>query len=348
LNDGTTLHADEIVYSGTVWNLYEKLIDASHWTQRELRWERALQPTYPSVMLYAQVDRSIIPADTAPIEMLVGNPDHIDESEVTVYLFSIDDKTLCDADSHVLMAIGPSFEKWNPADPIDYQAKKSKEEHRLMGILEKRFPGIGDHVTYSEVGTPSTIERYAHKNNGAVAGPLQKLGQHMFKRLHIRTKWDSLYCCGESTVLGTGTPAVTVSGLSAANAILKKRKLEQFIYRDGMKDYVRIVPHPFTREQLYSGTPEEIKQIQLKASRCENCEHPACMAKTALDIRGILRRVSVGNFVGAQKLLSALPESKQEQMKILSESQTRCIQNARHQQPVAILEVIDFLQSSRE
>jgi prolycopene isomerase len=48
------------------------------------------------VVLYAVIDRSVIPEDTAPIEMLVGNPDQLDESEITAYLLSIDDRTLCD------------------------------------------------------------------------------------------------------------------------------------------------------------------------------------------------------------------------------------------------------------
>ena len=51
------------------------------------------------------------------------------------------------------------------------------------------------------------------KNVGAVSGPKQMLGQHMFKRLRGRTEWDNLFCCGKSIVMGTGTPTVTTSGL---------------------------------------------------------------------------------------------------------------------------------------
>jgi prolycopene isomerase len=34
-----------------------------------------------SVVLYAEVDRAVIPEDTAPVEMLVGNPAQIDEAK---------------------------------------------------------------------------------------------------------------------------------------------------------------------------------------------------------------------------------------------------------------------------
>jgi prolycopene isomerase len=345
LKDGTILEADELVYSGTVWNLYEKLIDPAYLSEKDLKWERSLVATYPSVVLYLCVEKSAIPEDTAPVEMLVGNPDRIDESEVTAYILSIDDRTLCNADEQVIMAIGPSLEKWDREDPGSYQAKKEKEKERLLSVLENRFPGIRKTVRYAEVATPATIERYTNKNNGSVAGPLQKLGQHMFKRLHTRSRWDTLFCCGESTVLGTGTPAVTVSGLSAANAILKKRGLEPFVYREGMKEFVRIVPHPFKNGDLYADVPEPAKTIMLKAAKCQNCEHPTCMQNTTLDIRGILRRVTVGNFTGAKKLTTPISTDKKVRNKILTDSQAKCVQTARHKKPVAILDVIDYLQN---
>ncbi|MEI6101952.1 MAG: NAD(P)/FAD-dependent oxidoreductase, partial [Eubacteriales bacterium] len=204
LKNGAKLFAEYLIYSGTVWNLYGKMIDESHTTAARREWAKGQIPTYPSVVLYAHVDRKAIPPDTAPIEMLVGNPDKLDESEVTVYLLSIDDRTLCDENSHVVVAIGPTFEEWVIGNDDEYQQKKEKEKQRLIGVLEKRFPGFADSVIYAEVATPRTIERYTLKNGGAVAGPKQMLGQHMFKRLHTRTEWDTLFCCGESTVMGTG------------------------------------------------------------------------------------------------------------------------------------------------
>ena len=44
----------------------------------------------------------------------------------------------------------------------------------------------------------------------------------MLKRLKTKGEIEGLYNCGESTVMGTGTPAVTVSGISVANLILRE------------------------------------------------------------------------------------------------------------------------------
>jgi prolycopene isomerase len=338
LKNGSNIYADNIIYSGTVWNLYGKLIDKTHLTAQRIEWAANQVPTHPSVVLYAHVDKRVIPEDNAPIEMLVGNPDLLDESEVTAYILSVDDKTLCDENGHVVVAIGPTFANWSYIGVDDYLLKKEKEKVRLIAVLEKRFPGFTEGMRYAEVATPTTIERYTLKNGGAVAGPKQMLGQHMLHRLHTRTEWDNLFCCGESTVMGTGTPTVTTSGISAANAVLKKLKLEPFKYQPDMKNYVRVMAKPFRADSLYQGYPEETRAIMREASRCQYCESPQCSTNKAWDIRGIMRRVAVGNFAGAAKLArDSLSKAS------LAEAEKQCVLNENYGSPVEIQTVIDYV-----
>lgn len=339
LNDGTIIEAQYIIYSGTVWNLYDKLIAHEHSTEKRREWAREQEPTYPSVVLYAAVDKNVIPEGTAPIEMLVGNPERLDESEVTAYILSIDDQTLCDDDEHLVIAIGPTFKSWDDLGNTEYLEEKLQEKDRLLTVLEKRFPGFIEALRYAEVATPRTIEHYTMKNNGAVAGPKQMLGQHMFKRLHTRIEWDNLFCCGESTVMGTGTPTVTTSGLTAANAVLKKMGLEPFVYRKGLKNYVRIIEKPVTKDKLFIGYPEKEKGIMHQAMRCRLCLQPSCTKGEPTDIRGIMRRVAVGNFIGAKKTWLKAPV---EQAK-LNEYEKSCICQIQDGEAVAIKQVIEFL-----
>lgn len=381
LRSGRQYLADNLVYSGTVWNLFgvrpaaeapagrspapastaarpvlrnpaagpsavkpDGLLPASVVTPELRRWAENMVPTLPSVVLYARVDRTVIPPDTLPVEMLVGNIHQIDEGEVTAYIFSIDDRTLCDAASHTVVAIGPSLENWQASDPDEYQHRKDRERERLTAILEARFPGFTAGLRYVEIATPRTIERYTMKNGGAVAGPKQMLGQHMFKRLHTRSSWDNLFYCGESTVMGTGTPTVTVSGLTAANAILRKTGREPFVYRPKMKNYVHIVPRPFAADQLLAMVAEPERSIRLAANRCQLCERPSCMQATTLDIRGIMRRVTVGNWTGARRLASLwLADDPQAGSARLATSEKACIQQEWSGQPVAIRQVIGYL-----
>lgn len=343
LQSGEEMEADNLIYSGTVWNLYGKLIAKEHSKPERVEWAAKQVPTYPSVVLYTLVDKRVIPEDTAAIEMLVGNPDRLDESEVTVYILSIDDRTLCPEDSHVVIAIGPTFETWHADDAVGYAQQKRKEQARLTAVLEKRFPGFAEGVRYAEVATPWTLERYLMKNGGAVAGPKQMLGQHLFHRLHTKSEWDNLYCCGESTVMGTGTPTVTTSGLSAANAVLKKLGLEPFVHQEGRANQVRLVAKPFNAERLYDGCPEDQKAIMLKASRCQFCEDPSCAMNKDIDIPGIMRRVTVGNFTGAKKIATRLLSGEEEDKTSFAACEAHCILNRQNDTPVEIQQVIDYI-----
>ena len=339
LDDGTELFAGDIVYSGTVWNLYGKLLNPVYTSPKRRAWAKRQVPTYPSVVLYAEIDRACIPEYTAPVEMLVGNPNQIDESEITVYLFSIDDRSICADDVYALMAIGPTFQNWTDADEATYSRLKDLEQERLLAVLERRFPGISASVRYAEVSTPRTIERYTMKNGGAVAGPKQMLGQHMFRRLHTKTEWDTLYCCGESTVMGTGTPTVTTSGLSAANAILKKRGLPPFVYQQDQPNFVRQLPHPFTKEMLYADEPEPRRGVMQAAMRCRFCERPSCCQNAEVDVPGILRRVAVGNFAGARKRYLEHPADES----ALAAMEPRCVRAVDGDHSVEILRVLRAL-----
>lgn len=340
LKDDRELFAKDIIYSGNVWNLYENLIDEKYTTAEKRNWAKNLEPTYPSVVIYTAVDRDVIPKDTQPIEMLVGKPEEIDESEVTAYIFSIDDRTLCPEDVHLVMAIGPSFENWDNFDKSEYIKKKNREAERLLGVLEKRFPGFKDGLRYAEVATPKTLERYTMKYKGSVAGPKQMLGQHMLKRQHARTDWGNLFCCGESTVMGTGTPTVTVSGIAAANCILNKYEMKPFVYEENMENYVNYLEKPVTKDMLFSDYSEREKDIMFKGMRCRYCENPTCTRVEKLDVRGIMRRVAVGNFYGAKKALEISTAEKSE----IPKFEENCIYKIEGRESVKIQEVIEFLE----
>ncbi len=339
LNDGNIIKAPNIIYSGTVWNLYENLIDAKYSSDERRNWAKSQVPTYPSVVLYAVVDRRIIPDDTAPVEMLVGNPDRLDESEVTAYILSIDDHTLCGKDENVVIAIGPTFQNWDTYHDASYQEQKNMEQERLISVLEKRFSGFSQAVRYAEIATPHTIEKYTMKNGGAVADPKQMLGQHMFRRLHTRTEWENLFCCGESTVMGTGTPTVSTSGLTAANVLLEKMGKEPFVYKENMKNYINIVDKPFTLDRMYENYNENERSVMCQAMLCRFCEHPSCTGKDATDIRGIMRRISVGNFIGAKKCWLKAPVDGPK----LKSYESNCICGLETGKPVSIREVISFI-----
>ena len=139
--------------------------------------------------------------------------------------------------------------------------------------------------------------------------------------------------------MGTGTPTVTTSGISAANAVLKKRGLEPFVYQKDQKNFVRVVERPFTRERLYESEPEPQKTVMQQAMRCRFCEHPTCSAGSGTDIPGVMRRVAVGNFIGARKRFGERPTNEQ----TLGTFENDCIWKAEGKEPVAIRTILRWL-----
>ena len=76
-----------------------------------------------------------------------------------------------------------------------------------------------------------------------------------------------------------------------------------------------------------------------QARRCRMCEKPVCAPVDKLDVRGIMRRVAAGNFVGALKRWQQQPVAEYE----LTGFEANCILGIEGEKPVAIREVLNYL-----
>lgn len=304
LASGEELSADVLVFAGAVKELAGDL-DPDGLLPR--RWKRkilAMDDSWPSFVVYGTVELSRLPANAMPVEMFIDNTEALDEGDVTLYLSGLEDPSLAPEGLSPFLLIGPSIgNKWpTPSDPSyhgeAYKAAKRAEADRMIALVEKRWPGFTAGIRSQIEGSPTTIERYLSKPRGSVAGPKQRMGQHLIFRPSAHSPRAGLYLAGEGTVMGTGTPAVTVSGISAANAILRDLGLPD--YRAGIVEgqYVRIIPR---------GTRGNVPTTALgiEANKCQWCEDPPCgiACPLGLDIPGIMRRLEAGNLAGAAKAL---------------------------------------------
>ena len=279
---GEELRADIILFCGSLRS-FAKTMDPDkllplRWKKRVLNYEM----TMPSFVVYGCVDRSVLPPDCLPVQMFVDNREALDEADITLYLPSLEDPSLAPADQSTFLIIGVS--------------------PTIASVVAAGFVAA---IHGSFEASPSTIWRYLGKDGGSVAGPKQKMGQHLLFRQHSKGPREGLFFAGESTVMGTGTPAVTVSGISAANRIL--RSLERQAYTSSKTpadSAVKIIPAG-TRGNAPLG------ERAIEASRCRWCENPPCTAAcpAGFDIPGILRRIEHDNTVGAKAQLSFVPKA---------------------------------------
>jgi prolycopene isomerase len=112
--------------------------------------------------------------------------------------------------------------------------------------------------------------------------------------------------------MGTGSPSVTISGVSAANMVLRRLGKKEYIWRKGMKDYVKEyrasdLPHLKTLSHISANSLEDgrFNRLHDDASLCQWCEEAPCLevCPANYDIRGLLRRIEVGNYKGAYAIL---------------------------------------------
>ena len=310
LQNGVEIRAERVVANATVWNIYGKLVRPEHISPERLSWSKSLVPTFPSMTLYMVVNRKGIPENMYPWEIFIENRAVIDSTDLTLYINSLVDATLCPADELVVMAIAPNMCQWpHPDDPgyhsEEYETQKQREADRMIDQIEQHIPGFRQYIRTLIIGTPTTIERYLLKNGGAVGGPKNQIGQEMLKRLHARSEWEHLYFCGDSTVMATGAPATTVSGVGAANVILRELHLPEYDSRKFPKQYVNLVNLPYRRPEYAPGDAITDKNAHLAAAHCQGCQAPVCVAgcPAGIDIPGFMRRMEARNYAGAARLI---------------------------------------------
>jgi len=305
LSGGERIAADTVIFSGSVWNLYERLLPREVVSRRTLRRLAKLRLSPPSSVVYGAVKRSCLPPDALPIEVFADSPDRIDERDITCYFASLEDPSLCPPglteEATVFLLIGPAAGSWpHPDDGYKnprYEAQKEAERNRMIDAVNSHFPRFREGIVFSEAGTPTSIERYLMKKNGAVAGPLQSMGQAMMQRQHARTPVGGLFMCGESTVMGTGSPAVTVSGISAADLVLRELGAPEYRAHPHWRQFVRIIPRGDAGNLMGR---EELRP----ALDCQWCEDAPCRraCPASIDIPNVMRKVYCSNFAGAAKL----------------------------------------------
>lgn len=306
LADGTEIMGERVVADATVWNIYGKLVKPEHIKSKRMKWAHNFIPCHSNMILYIGYDARGLPGGIHPMEIYIDDMEDVSGHGVTVYFPTIQNPEVSPPGKISVTVTAVSNEKWpRPWDPEyqseEYNQKKQEEAEKLLVQIEKHIPDFRKHILFMEIATPSTMERYTLKNWGNVGGPKQALGQEMLKRLHARSDWKNLYQCGDSTVMGLGVLPATMSGISAANMVLKDMKINEFKARKFSKEYVNIVKAkqwtaaPDPKEPI---TRESAKRI---AKECQHCERAGCIESCPanIDLVGFFRRIESGNFEGA-------------------------------------------------
>jgi phytoene dehydrogenase-like protein len=110
-----------------------------------------------------------------------------------------------------------------------YEAEKKDIAIKVIGVLDTRFPGIGDQVEVVDVATPMTYERYTGNWQGSMEGWLittktikMSGGRGMDKTV---PGLDNFYMAGQWVQPGGGVPTAAESGRKAIELICKRDRV---------------------------------------------------------------------------------------------------------------------------
>ena len=311
LSDGTEILADCVVSNADVWKLYGTLIKPRHIKPERMKWAQRFEPTPGILVLYLSVREEAVPKGTYPIEFYVRNLHDVHDGNFMVYFPSLEDPSVAPPGTHSITVMGSSQIDWpRPTDPLyrsqEYRKRKEEETQKVLDCLEQNYlPKLKENIISLDAGTPSTIERFTLKYKGNIGGPKVSTKQFFFNRLRARSEWKNLYCVGDSTTMGEGVLSVTMSGVGAANRILKDKGLSVYRPRSFSKQYVSMVAG-----RPWIPSPDPAEPITEKSARrisrdCQHCEKPECREACPANIETsqFARRIESGNFVGAARVL---------------------------------------------
>jgi phytoene dehydrogenase-like protein/intracellular septation protein A len=206
LKDGTTHRAKAILSNADTHKTFLELLERKHVPANFVKQIESLKPSATAFIVFLGLD--IVP-NLAPITML---------DDIGIMIPSNVDPTLAPPNhaSVTLLRLLPEsdFAKWDRKSP-DYKERKQKYADEMIASAAEVIPGLQQHITYRQEGTPATFARYAWTTNGSIYGPAT--GQ---KKLTVKTPVKNLYVAGSGT-MGGGVEAAVIAGIHAANEIYK-------------------------------------------------------------------------------------------------------------------------------
>ncbi len=243
LADGSELSSSFVISNADTGITFDQLIGREHLSPKLHRKQESIQYSTSALSLFFATDLDLRAAgldsgnnwyyDHADLETLYqhGLGDHVLQNETPEMMFltctTLKDPSKMHSGHHTCEAFAfvgyEPFKRWAETKhgdrPEEYKALKEDLAGRMIRGLEKRIPGLSEHIVFWDLGTPLTNQHYINATSGNLYGTAKSISQLGPRGFGIRTEFDGLLLCGASTE-SHGVAGVTATGLSAARKIL--------------------------------------------------------------------------------------------------------------------------------
>lgn len=249
LHDGQEIRARQVISNADPEVTFGALVGREHLSSRLRRKLDRVTYSTSALSLFFAVDMDLRAArmdsgnfwfyDHADVDALYqkGLTDYALHAEIPPATFltatTLKDPSKMHHGHHTLEAFTfvsyDAFERWTgsaPGErPAEYEALKEDLAWRMMQALDRRIPGISQHVVFWNLGTPLSNEHYINATRGNLYGIAKDRSQVGPGAFPIRSEIPGLWMVGAST-LSHGVAGATASGLQAAQQILACRQRE--------------------------------------------------------------------------------------------------------------------------
>lgn len=225
LENGQVIRAETVVSNADARQTAELLIGQEHLPDGHCQALAKLTPSLSIFVSYLATDLPLSGQAHAHESFFYDSFDHEASFALTrdgranwfsATIPTLADPSLAPAGQHVLLltTLCPfqTGQSWRQA--------KQPFHQRLLQQAERHFPGLNEHLIFTESGSPRTLERYTLNQQGAAYGFAPSPDQIGPNRPDVRGVLPGLFHTGHWTRPGGGVAGVSVSAQLAAQAIL--------------------------------------------------------------------------------------------------------------------------------
>jgi phytoene desaturase len=225
LASGEIVTADIVVSNADAGHTYDHLLrnhNKRRWTParlRRARWSMGLFVWYFGTKGTAEMWRdaghhTILngPRYKGLVRDIFRTGKLAEDMSLYVHRPSVTDPTVAPEGDDTFYALSP-VPHLGHANPVDWQAEAEPYRQKVQKILEEQLlPGLGDHLTASEVFTPETFrDRYLSPHGTGFSIEPRILQSAWFRPHNVSEEAQGLYLVGAGTHPGAGLPGVISS-----------------------------------------------------------------------------------------------------------------------------------------
>ncbi|HUA38508.1 MAG TPA: NAD(P)/FAD-dependent oxidoreductase [Candidatus Sulfopaludibacter sp.] len=228
-DDGTVVRAATVVSCADGHATIFKMLDG-RFLNRRIRYLYENCQLFPALIQLSLGIKRVFPDAPHTLNLLLSKPLRLADGSafdcLEVETFD-SDSGLCPTDTTVMtIRLPTSYEFWTNLKKSDikrYRAEKKALTREIIGILDRRFPGLADHLDRSDIATPATFVRYTGNWQGSYEGWLPTpriLGRRIPNTL---PGLKDFYMAGHWVVAGGGLPSAALSGRYVAQMICTQK-----------------------------------------------------------------------------------------------------------------------------